>query len=181
MTSRTLLRSQISAAWQRSIEQDYSSQRINSERSLQASLWANLNLILPSDTRRMFIEPGMSVLGSPKKCFPDIVICNTRSVIGIIELKYQPRAQPSWEKDLSTFHWITENREHITISNMRFRGISSDTRSYPLAETILYVWAGVHAACNLNLRGHINPDASKCFLSLHAETQHNEPPKIRSA
>src|SRR5574339_1190948 len=101
MTNRSKLRQQITEAWCKSIKVDYTAQRINSERSLQASVWANLNAILPSSTRRMFIEACMSVQGSERQVrFPDIVICNTREVIGIIELKYQPRGKPSWQKDL---------------------------------------------------------------------------------
>jgi len=43
MSRRTVLRSQLTTAWREAIEEDYRSQRINSERSLQASLWSRLN------------------------------------------------------------------------------------------------------------------------------------------
>lgn len=182
MTNRSKLRQQITEAWWKSINADYAAQRINSERSLQASVWANLNVVLPSETRRMFIEPCMSVPGAGRQArFPDIVICNTREVIGIIELKYQPRGKPSWKKDLSTFHWVTEHRDSISISNARYRGVSADERVYPLSGTILYVWAGVHVACDLDLRSHIAPEVSRCFLALHAETQHGEAVNVRVA
>jgi hypothetical protein len=181
MSSRRLLRRHITDAWHQSITTDYAAQRINSERSLQASVWANLNARLPTKTRRMFIEPRMSVPGSVKQSrFPDIVICNTYKVIGIIELKYQPRVKPSWAKDLATFHWITEKRKYITVSNVRFRGIGVDSRSYPLAENVLYVWAGVHAACELDLTAYVAPAVSSCFLELHAETRRGEAACIRS-
>ena len=182
MSTRPLLRRQITEAWRQSIATDYTAQRINSERSLQASVWAQLNALLPSGTRRMFIEPCMSVPGSGRQVrFPDIVICNTREVIGIVELKYQPRGKPSWSKDLATFHWVTENTARISISNARFRGVGTDSRSYPLSKTILYVWAGVHAACDLDLRTHISPAVSQCFLALHAETQHGQAASVRVA
>jgi hypothetical protein len=128
----------------------------------------------------MFIEPCMSVPGAGRQArFPDIVICNTREVIGIIELKYQPRGKPSWSKDLATFHWVTENKDRISISNVRFRGVGADPRSYPLSKTILYVWAGVHAACELDLRSYITPSVSQCFLALYAETQHGQAASVR--
>ena len=172
MSSRRLLRRHITEAWRQSITTDYAAQRINSERSLQASVWANLNALLPIKTRRMFIEPRMSVPGRVNQArFPDIVICNTREVIGIIELKYQPRIRPSWAKDLATFHWITKNRKKIVVSNLRFRGIEIDSHSYHLAENVLYAWAGVHAACEVDLTAHVAPAVSSCFLALHAETR----------
>jgi hypothetical protein len=180
MPVRPLLRRQITEAWRQSISTDYAAQRINSERSLQASVWANLNALLPQNTRRTFIEPRMSIPGSNRQSrIPDIVICNSREVIGIVELKYQPRGKPSWNKDLATFHWVTENRDRISISNSRFRGVGIDARSYPLSKTILYVWAGVHAACALDPRSHITPAVSQCFLALHAETQHGQAASIR--
>ena len=180
MSTRPLLRRQIAEAWRLSIATDYAAQRINSERSLQASVWAQLNALLPSGTRRMFIEPCMSVPTVGRQVrFPDIVICNTIEVIGIIELKYQPRASPSWSKDLSTFHWVTENRDRISISNSRFRGINADSRPHPLSKTILYVWAGVHRACELDLRSRIDPAVSQCFLALHAETEQGRAATVR--
>src|SRR5690606_9892641 len=81
MSNRELLRSQITEAWSRCLAEDYAAQRINSERSLQASLWSRLNEILPRSSRRMFIEPGLSIIGAARQLrYPDIVICNTREV-----------------------------------------------------------------------------------------------------
>jgi hypothetical protein len=77
--------------------------------------------------------------------FPDLVICNTKEVIGIVELKYQPRGKPNWPKDLQTFDFIVKNRDQIYVSNARYRGIIADDREYPLAKDILFVWAGIHA------------------------------------
>lgn len=90
MANRALPKKQVREAWRQSITIDYALQRINSERSLQASLWSNLNAQLAPRSRRMFIEPCMSASGSTKQLqYPDLVICNSREVIGIIELKYQ--------------------------------------------------------------------------------------------
>lgn len=172
MSTRLTLRKQIVAAWEQSIATDYAAQRINSERSLQASLWSNLNALLPAKTRRMFIEPAMSVTGPDGQTrYPDIVVCNTREVIGIIELKYQPRTRPAWNKDLASLHWIAENRHRITVSNQRFRGINTDARTYSLSDAMLCVWAGVHAADGLDLRAHLSEHLLHNFMALHAETR----------
>lgn len=186
MNRRGLLRKQLTQAWRNAIEEDYHRQRINSERSLQASLWSKLNKLLPAESRRMFIEPKLKAKVAaldgqvkPEFRFPDIVICNTREVIGIVEVKYLPRARPNWKKDLQTFLWLHTNREQIVIQNVRHRGVTADDRSYPLAQDVLFVWAGVHALSGIDLGQHIDPDLSTHFLALHAETKQGEHPTIR--
>lgn len=176
MSNRSLLRRQIRQAWEQGLADDYASQRINSERSLQASLWARLNEILPRTNRRIFIEPGLSISGRDRQVrYPDIVICNSRSVIGIIELKYLPRTRPAWQKDIATFRWIVENKATLFVSNARFRGVNADARVYPLADDVLYVWAGVHAAADIDLQTLAGPEFRSCFLALHAQTSHKGP------
>ena len=182
MSNRLLLRKQIAEAWRLSMTTDYAAQRINSERSLQASVWSHLNTLLSPKTRRMFIEPCMSVLGSdPTVRFPDIVICNTRSVIGIVELKYQPRKSPSWRKDINTFHWLAKNQSSIAISNGRYRGEDRDANIYPLADNVLYVWAGVHSESPIQLADYLEPALRPMFFALHAETQHSKAPRLRQS
>ena len=180
MANRSLLKSQIREAWRQSIANDYAAQRINSERSLQASLWSNLNTLLAPKTRRMFIEPCMSTPGLDRQLrYPDLVICNSRKVIGIIELKYQPRAQPRWRKDIDTFHFLATHRNVISISNSRFLGIAVDARTYPLARDVLFVWAGVQAPCELKLSEYVDSTLAPYFMSLHAQTQHSGAPTLR--
>jgi hypothetical protein len=180
MASRSPLRSQIKKAWRQSITDDYVAQRINSERSLQASVWSHLNGLLPSASNRMFIEPRMSAAGKDRQVrYPDIVVCNSREVIGVIELKYQPRVQPSWRKDIETFNWIATSKTHITVSNFRFRGKSADARTYPLAKDVLCVWAGVHAECNMRLINYAGAELAPSFMELHAETRHSGTPRLR--
>ena len=180
MANRSLLRKQIREAWRQSITEDYAAQRINSERSLQASVWSKLNTLLAPGSRRMFIEPCMSVPGLGKQVrYPDLVVCNSREVIGIIELKYQPRARPKWQKDVDTFHFLATHRETISISNSRFRGVAADARVYPLASDVLFVWAGVHAPCDLALKEHVDPVLAPHFMALHAETQPSSAPILR--
>lgn len=170
MSNRMPLRRSITEAWQSVIEKDYNPGRINSERSLQAALWSRLSRRLPAKSRRMFIEPRLSLLAAPgeARC-PDIAICNTRQVIGIIELKYQPRVLPTWQKDVATFRWIEAHRERLSVSNLRYLGDRGDVREYGFAPNILYVWAGVHVACELDLAAS-EEAADLQLLALHAET-----------
>lgn len=179
MRRRSLLRKQIALAGARVITTDYVKQRVNSERSLQASMWANLNKLLPSTTRRMFIEPPLSAR-SPSSAvrYPDIVICNTRSVIGIIELKYQPRVRPSWSKDVATFQWIGSNLKQLSICNRRFRGVEFDAKTYPVADDALFVWAGIHAPCDDDLHVSIGDRLAGQPLVLHAVTGRDKKPEI---
>ena len=187
MNERRLLKSQIIAAWHQCIAEDYRVQRINSERSLQASLWSRLNSLL-SKNRRMFIEPcivirtGMGTL----RVFPDLVICSSKEVIGVLELKYKPRAAPEYKKDIATLSLIAEHRESTAVSNQRFRGQPIDETIYCLSKHILFVWAGVHAITNSTNKENINSplysagynELQGCFLELHAETSINSVPKI---
>ncbi len=184
MKQRWLIESQIAKAWNNCISEDYCTQRINSERSLQASLWSHLNSILAKN-RRMFIEPYMSIKINDNviRLMPDLVICNTREVIGIIELKYTPRGQPNYKKDINSLSKIAKYRRDITISNERFRGQVIDEKEYNLSKDILFVWAGVHAmprsdqmADSLYAAGH--KELKGCFIELHAETNKNLTPKI---
>ena len=88
MKQRSLIKSQIIQAWNECINEDYYNQRINTERSLQAAFTSHLNQLL-SRNRRLFIEPGI-VIDTKKdglvKLVPDVVVCNTKEVISVIEL-----------------------------------------------------------------------------------------------
>ena len=128
----------------------------------------------------MFIEPYMRVLGPTRELrYPDLVICNSRHVIGIVELKYQPKSLPSWRKDIATFHWLAEHQSNIAITNSRFRGAEADDRVYPLSSNVLFVWAGVHSPSPIQLHEHISPELAPMFLALHAETQASKAPRLR--
>jgi hypothetical protein len=179
MASRALLRSQITEAWRLAMTKDYAAERINSERSLQAALWSRLNKTLaerlPPKSHRIFIEPRMTVAG--KLLYPDIVICNTRQVVGIIELKYKPRTRAGWREDLNKFRAIADCKSLITVSHDRYRGAGSRAQPYSLAKTVLYVWAGVHAESALELAEHAGKLAPN-FLALHAETVEGKPPRL---
>ena len=183
MKQRALIKKQIIQAWNESINEDYCNQRINSERSLQALFWSRLNCIL-SENRRLFIEPTITITtdSGNKKVIPDIVVCNTKEVIAVIELKYSPRAKPKFQKDIESLCSIARNREQIIISNERFRGIEKDGKKYALSNNILFVWAGIHAkempeTNELYLSAH--EILNGCYLQLHAITEVNSAPTLR--
>jgi len=182
MKRRSFIKSRIVDAWNQCIEVDYCNQRINSERSLQASFWSHLNDSLPT-TRRLFIEPSVTIRSrsSIKRIVPDIVICNTKEVISIIELKYLPRAQPKYRKDIENLAAIARHRRQISIANDRFKGSEKDATVYSLSERILFVWAGVHAEETSN-RGALfsagKRSLADCYLQLHAVTQRGGNPKV---
>jgi hypothetical protein len=182
MKKRNLIKSQIIKAWEKSINIDYSNQRINSERSLQAAFWSHLNHLI-SKNRRLFIEPCMTISTKKgkKKIYPDIVVCNTKQVISVIELKYLPRTNPKYTSDIKKLAMIAKNRRIISIANVRFRGTEKDSREYTLSKNILFVWAGIHTEQNQNnntLYSNGYKSLENCYLQLHAETEFNSKPKI---
>ena len=181
MTSHGVLQELLAQAWKNAITGDYHRQRINSERSLQASLWSKLNDLL-SVEYRMFIEPRLKAkegLVKPESRLPDIAICNAEEVVAFLEIKYLPRAKPKWQKDLKTFEWINRHKDQLKVQNVRYRGVVKDDRLYKISEGVLFVWAGVHASAGLDLRPYIEPSLSKRFFELHAETKHGEHPTVR--
>jgi hypothetical protein len=114
-----------------------------------------------------------------KKIYPDIVVCNTKQVISVIELKYLPRTNPSYKKDIKKLALIAKNRKQITIANVRFRGTEKDSRQYTLSNSILFVWAGIHKKqTNYFLYSKGHKSLEKCYLQLHAATELITNPKI---
>ncbi|QEG24765.1 hypothetical protein MFFC18_46880 [Mariniblastus fucicola] len=88
MPIRAPFRKQLITAWKRTIEKHYKNCLINSERSVRASLWAHLVEELP-DNRCTFIEPRIRADdgNSIPRIYPDLVVCNSKSVIAVVELK----------------------------------------------------------------------------------------------
>lgn len=183
MKQRALIKSQIIQAWTESIESDYCNQRINSERSLQASFWSRLNCII-SKNRRLFIESTITITtdsGIKELITPDIVVCNTKEIIAVLELKYSPNARPRFQKDIESLCSIARNRKQIIISNERFRGIEKDGNKYALSNNVLFVWAGVHAKEmpeTNELYSSAHEILNGCYLQLHAVTEKNSAPTV---
>ncbi len=157
MTIRSHLRDQIDAAWFNTVSKHYENQRINSEASLQASLWSSLNDILsvqnPND-RRLFVEPSIRIKGevdgktTRERRYPDLAVCSKTQIIAIIELKYAPRGEPSVVRDLEKFTWFSARSDLISISNNRYHGDIDQV--YKMSKNVLYVWCGIYKKLEAN-------------------------------
>lgn len=184
MAIRKPLRNLLAAAWKVVVSEDYGHQRINSERSLQASLWSRLNERLPKQYR-MFIEPRFT-LDDGSFVIPDIVVCNSRFIICIIEIKYRPRAKAAPTKDVRTLNNLATHGHALSLSNQRFSGSAVDDTIYTFANKPLFVWAGFHRAPNgpsydkLPSIASDYPKLRRRFLQMHAETHPSGPPKVFS-
>lgn len=134
---RRPLRSQLKEAWGIAINQRYQSELINSERGLQFYFCEALLRIFEDSgvKRRLFIEPRLEILNGTAYRYPDVVICNTRRIIGIVEIKYAPRVRPQKgvEKDLSTLSFAAREASRLTLSNDRYLGPNAGKKLYPLA------------------------------------------------
>jgi hypothetical protein len=182
MANRSTLKAQLRSAWQQTIEQHYNRQLINSERGLQAFLCAALLDSFErggvANNRRIFIEPTLFVGSSRTVRKPDIVICNSRSIIGVVELKFKPLGHPRMKKDLETLEWMAEHPQGIQVQNDRYLGKPMDDRSYPLVSDAVLCWAGVHRGMVEPVEQQISPRLKNYFVELHAVTRPDEDPVI---
>jgi len=147
MALRRPLQESIRSAWEATIDAHYDDQQINSERSLQALFWQHLNSKL-TDNRRTFIEPRIRS-DEPevtRRLYPDLVICNRSKVIGVIELKYNPKVGPKYKKDMRTLQWIAEKGSSLYVANSRYLGDNGSPKEYKFAKRVLFCWASVHKA-----------------------------------
>ena len=143
MARRDRLKAGFVSAWHRCIEEYVDDQRVNSERSLQAAFWACLNKELHK-SRRIFIEPAIRFDAPSDIYFPDLLICNTREVIGVVELKYTPRIKACIKKDISTICALAAHQGELFVSNSRYRGEVKRIKKYAFSDHVLFAWAGVH-------------------------------------
>jgi hypothetical protein len=143
MARRDRLKAGLVTAWHRCIEQYVDEQRVNSERSLQAAFWACLNKELHK-SRRIFIEPAIRFDAPSDIYFPDLLICNTQEVIGVVELKYTPRIKACIKKDISTICNLAAHQGELFVSNSRYRGEIKQIKKYSFSGHVLFAWAGVH-------------------------------------
>ena len=178
MHRRNQLRSHLREAWRRTIEHQYCNQQINSERSLQAFLCANLMAVFEENAarRRIFIEPKLKGPGWVGQRKPDILVCNTREIIGVIELKYAPKGRPRVDKDLQTLSGLVSKPGKYTVENDRYLGIQRDGRTYALARNAVIGWAGVHRGLNHALSSHLPKRIRGHFMELYAKTSRDSDP-----
>lgn len=145
MAQRKLLKEQLRDAWTQTVLGPYSDMLINSERGLQVHFCTALLEIFKRDgvARRLFVEPSVVVANGENR-YPDLVICDSRRAIGMVELKYTPRRLPNFEKDFETLAAVSASAKQLTISNKRFRG-AAQPRTYAIAPNAVLCWAAIHS------------------------------------
>ena len=169
-------------AWTDTIRSAYLDQVISSERALQVHFAARLMDIFWEDgiKRRGFVEPMMQ-LQDGRRIHPDLLICNRNSIIGVVELKYQPKMPPKYAKDFATFESLADHGTGIEIHNRRYRGPDGGAGRFALSADPMYVWAGVYRG-PLGVIPDFWPQSFNFqqLLVLHAATQKNAEPEIVS-
>ncbi len=170
-------------AWRETIQSCYAQQQINSERSLQVFYYEQISKLLHG-SMKVFVEPKFS-RDADDIVFPDLVICNSREIICVIELKYQPRATPSYHKDLQTLQYLAKNAKKLSLCNKRYRGEPARESVYKFSANTIYVWAGVHQLDQKKGSLVETPTFAEgsnllqeCYLELHAETNFDTPTNI---
>jgi len=171
----------ISAAWRAVVIETYCSGRLNSERSLQAAMFAELDVRFrePGQPQRWILtEPSVTIESTRARVYPDLVICNAREAVCFIELKYTPRGTPDTQKDLRTLAAIAGNAT-VSVTNERFLGAGPQPREFCIAQNALFVWAGIHT----DEAAQFEEWESPCFdphyfLQLHALTHAERKPGI---
>ncbi|BDT71207.1 hypothetical protein os4_07250 [Comamonadaceae bacterium OS-4] len=177
MSARNPLRRHIETAWQRTIAEAYSQQLINSERGLQVHFCHRLLEEFESHQRRVFVEPCFRAQDGSVRS-PDIVVCNSQRIIGVIELKYLPRMTAKYAKDLGTLNWFASARHPVEVSNDRYRGVNEIVvKRYELASDAVLCWAGVYAGPRVDIESQALGLGSR-FLCLHATTKSGRAPDI---
>lgn len=180
MANRRLLRRQLRQAWVDTIRETYGQQIINSERALQVQLAARLLAAFDQDgvRRYLFVEPKL-ILENGQRVHPDLLVCNSRQIIGAIELKYQPKVRPRYAKDLATLDALARESGSIQLENTRYRGPGLGERGFTLSADPLFVWAGVYRSPRQEIPadGSYSINTSQ-LLILHAVTQVDEGPEI---
>lgn len=109
---------------------------------------------------------------------PDLLICATRQIIGVVEFKYTPRTKPSTEKDFGTLARIGDSADDVVVSNERFRG-EGIPRHYSVAADAVLCWAAVHAAATMHLPSKALARLGDRFLCLEAVTAKGTQARLR--
>jgi hypothetical protein len=183
MKNRGLLRSHLRAAWKDAVTKGYNTQLINSERGLQFYFCEALLRIFENAgmRRRLFIEPCLSISGKKTVCYPDVVICSSRIIIGVVEIKYTPRVgiPKTASKDIKTLSFAANNSRNISLSNDRYRGPQAGKKEFQLADDAVLCWAGIYSGDMADL-GHLISvrQHRERFLQLNALTRQDQDPRI---
>jgi len=178
MSARSLLRSQLRSAWRRTMRGPYSGRQINSERGLQVHFCISLLTEFTKSAvgRHLFVEPVVLFPDATKR-YPDLVICNARRVIGVIEFKYTPRARPIVGKDMNTLHRFASSGKSVVLANDRFRGIA-EAKQYSVAPDAVLCWAAVYAGNLAELPARALSSIGSRFVRLDAITRDGDEVEI---
>jgi len=180
MTNRGLLRRHLRNAWISTMHEVYTQQLINSERSLQVHFAARLMEEFKRDRvrRYLFVEPKL-ILHHGQRIHPDLLVCNSREVIGAIELKYQPNVPPRYLKDFATLDALDKGCTSVRLENKRYRGPGRGELGFRLSANLLFVWAGVYRSPRQEIPATetTSIDASQ-LLTLHGVTRVDNEPDI---
>lgn len=177
MGNRNPLRGHLIKAWHETLMHAYCEQLINTERGLQVHFcMALLPLLEKHGPRKLFVEPHVRV--GKGVCIPDLVICNNRQVIGIVELKYKPRAKATkalYDKDVGTLKALMtprDDEEEVVIENKRYLGAGKGGKAYTIAKDAVLCWAGVYRGTEAwDVFASIGAEDRKRFLALHGLTR----------
>jgi hypothetical protein len=125
------------------------------------------------------VEPHLRLGRNGQSIFPDLLICSSRTIIGVVELKYQPRTGPSTKKDIATLESLSVCQHGLTLTNERFCGPDTPPPVYSLSPTAALCWAGVyHRSEALDLRPLVKPSLLPNLLQFHAVTSHESAPQL---
>ena len=135
MQKRYKLRRHIIDAWHQVLEGPYCDRRINSERALQFFFCKSLmDQFENFGNRSLYIEPCFRCPKNAQLRSPDVVVTDSKKIIAVIELKYQPRGKPSFEKDLETLSWFSDIGNSVLLQNQRYLG-PEGSAAIPLHQT----------------------------------------------
>ncbi|MEX1232203.1 MAG: hypothetical protein WEB58_18300 [Planctomycetaceae bacterium] len=145
---------------------------------MQVHLCRHLFDAFESDDCRIFIEPCFRDAQGSRS--PDMVICDSQNIIGIIELKYMPRKPPKYKKDLRTLNWFVESADTVVLSNHRYFGIDTfPMQNYKVADDAVLCWGGVYCGPRVKIEEHeLARSLGSRFLCLHAVTSAEQAPEI---
>jgi len=179
MSDRKPLRRQLAAAWRDTLAGPYRNHLVNSERGLQVHFCLALmkQFDVAEFNRSLFVEPNVVFPNGELRC-PDLVICNSERIIGVVEFKYAPRGAPDYSKDLETLKRFALHGEAVSLSNERFRG-EGQPKTYRLAEDAVLCWAAVYADTFLEIQHPLAQNER--FVRLDAITSASAPPIITNS
>lgn len=180
MTVRKLLSDQLTDAWENTIRKSYDKRLINTEHGLHAHFYSYLRDQFSEDSvedqRHVYFEQSFVV--GERTLRPDLVICNGRQIIGVVELKYAPRSllklvSDGVSKDIETLRAFL-GKEEVNLVVERYLGPEPEVKKYSLGKDALLCWAGVYKAPH----SPFDEVDRRDFVDLHAVTSDKDKAKI---